>query len=468
MRLRLFLSFALVVLVAVVGVALIARQGAAQEVRQFMFGGGSGQPALLARLQAYYQENGSWEGVETILQMSGHAYGNETQGGQGMGQGMGQGSGGMMGQRVLLTDAQGNVVVDTSTPPTEGPLSREELEVAQPIEVDGETVGYLLMGNSLIFSTLDEAFIVDRINRAALIAGLIAGGVALLLSLLLAYRLLRPVRELTLAAGRMAQGDLSQQVPVRGEDELAQLGRTFNQMAQSLRQAQNSRQAMTADIAHELRTPLAVQRANLEALQDGIYPPTSENLTLVLEQNQLLTRLVDDLRVLALADAGELALERVSADLGALAGRVVEQFGAQAAARGVTLEMHRLGGESDGALSQCSLDPMRIEQILSNLLSNALRHTPQGGRVMVSLAWSHSWAELAVQDSGPGIPEDALPHVFERFYRADRSRSRAEGGTGLGLAIARRLAELHGGTLEAANALQGGAVFTLRLPGADG
>lgn len=462
MRLRLFLSFALVVLVAVIGVALIARQGAVEEVRQFMFGSGAGESTMLARLQAYYQENGSWEGVASILEMSEHMN-NSGQGGPGMG----PGSGGMRGQRVLLADAQGNVVADTASPASAELLSREQLEAGIPVEVGGETVGYLLMGNSLLFTTLDEALLTDRIDRAALIAGLIAGGVALLLALLLAYRLLRPVRDLTAAAGLMAQGDLSQQVRVRGDDELAQLGRTFNQMAESLRQAQASRQAMTADIAHELRTPLAVQRANLEALQDGLYPPTPENLSLVLEQNHLLTRMVDDLRTLALADSGELTLERVPADLGALVGRVVEQFAAQAAARRIDLETHRLGGASDGALRRLNLDPMRIEQILANLLSNALRHTPEGGRIAVTLAWSPQWAELSVQDSGPGIPQEALPYIFERFYRADRSRSRAEGGTGLGLAIARRLAELHGGTLEAANAPQGGAVFTLHLPGGE-
>jgi signal transduction histidine kinase len=298
----------------------------------------------------------------------------------------------------------------------------------------------------------------QRLTRAAVIGGLIAGGIAMLLALYLAYRLIRPVRLLTLAAQRLSTGDLSQRVKITGKDELAELGQTFNQMAESLQHARASRQAMTADIAHELRTPLAVQRANLEALQDGVYALNPENLEPILEQNRLLTRLVDDLRILTLADAGQLKLDSTLTDLAALVARLVERFRPQAEARRVTLHF-----EIPPDLPDVVLDPMRIEQVLGNLLSNALRYTPPGGEISLGLKVAPPHVLLTVRDTGPGIPPEALPFVFERFYRVDRSRSRDEGGSGLGLAIARQIVEAHGGTLSAANHPQGGAIFTIRL-----
>jgi two-component system OmpR family sensor kinase/two-component system sensor histidine kinase BaeS len=450
MRLKLFLSFVLIIIVTVVLVAWIARQGAIGEVRAFMFRGGmSGSEGLAGQLEGYYQQHESWEGVEALLQSPGH------------GQGMGQGGGmGMMAQILRIADSDGVIVADSSTANPSGQLTREEKDTAVELEVDGELVGYLVAEGGMSFSRGDEQFIINRINRAALIAGLVAGGIALFLAFFLAYRLLRPVQYLASATQKLAQGDLTQRVPVRGNDELAQLGQHFNDMADALEQAGEMRRAMTADIAHELRTPLAVQRANLEALQDGVYVLTPANLQPVLEQNLLLSRLVDDLRTLALADAGQLTLERVAVDFPALVGRVVERFQPQAAVQEVTL----VYTPQPQPLPELNLDPMRIEQILNNLLSNALRYTPQGGQVSLSILIAGKSVRLEVQDSGPGIPEEVLPHVFERFYRADRSRSRAEGGSGLGLAIARQLARAHGGELTAANAPQGGAVFTLVLP----
>jgi len=449
MRLKLFLSFVLIVFVSVVLVAWIARQGAIGEVRAFMYRGGmSGGEGLTGELENYYQQHGSWEGVETLLQSPGH--------GQGM---MGQGNG-TMGQRLRIADSSGLIVADSTSASPSGEMTRAEQDSAIALQVDGELVGYLLAEGGMGFNRQDEQFLVSRLNRAALIAGLVATAVALFLAFFLAYRLLRPVRDLTSAAQNLAMGDLSQRVPVRGDDELAQLGRDFNQMADALQQAGEVRRAMTADIAHELRTPLAVQRASLEALQDGVYELTPENLQPILGQNLLLSRLVDDLRTLALADAGQLTLERVDADLPTLVGRVVERFQPQAAAHQVALSYT----SPPAAFPALQLDPLRIEQILNNLLSNALRHTPAGGQVTLMLVPAGRSARLELHDSGPGIPEDALPHVFERFYRADRSRARTEGGSGLGLAIARQLARAHGGDLTAANAPQGGAVFTLTLP----
>jgi signal transduction histidine kinase len=318
------------------------------------------------------------------------------------------------------------------------------------------------------FTRTDETALVSRINQAAITAGLIAVGVSLLLASILAFRLLRPIRELTKAANQLAQGDLSQQVPIHGNDELAELGHAFNQMAASLEQAELSRRAMTADIAHELRNPLSVQRANLEALQDGIYPLTPENLNSVLEQNYLLNRLVEDLRTLALVDSGQLTLECTPTDLTALIKRVVERYKPQADSRMISLNVT---APNHGTL--ISLDPGRVEQIIGNLLSNALRYVPEGGYIDIEIAYPSNrntksspmeLVQLTVHDNGPGIPSEALPYLFDRFYRGDRARSRGEGGSGLGLAIARQLAQAHGGDLKAQNHRQGGALFILTLP----
>ena len=454
MRLRLILSFVLVVLVAITTVAVIARQNTAREVSAFMFRGGmSSTGGIAGQLEAYYQQYGSWEGVESLLT---NAHGRWGAGGQGMGSGM------MMGQRLRLADADGIILADSSGAAPTGSLSRAERQSAVSLQVGGKIVGYLVAEGGMGYTPSDETFLLGRVTQAALTAGLIAGGLALLLALFLAYRLLRPINELRHAAERLGQGDLNQRVPLYGDDELASLGRTFNHMAASLQRAEESRRAMTADIAHELRNPLAVQRANLEAMQDGVYPLTPENLQPVLEQNLLLTRMVDDLRTLALAESGQLQLERIPTDLGALVNRLVDRFRPQAAQQNV--ELVYAPNQAQTAAPLLLLDAQRIEQIMNNLLSNALRHTPNGGRIHLQMQQLPQRVELTVHDSGPGIPAEALPQIFERFYRADRSRSRSEGGSGLGLAIARQLAEAHGGALSAANHSQGGAVLTLSLP----
>lgn len=455
MRWRLILSFVFIGLVSIVSVILLARRGVANEVYAYMFRGGmTGSEALVDALETYYQDNQSWQGVETILLSPGHGSGRwgGNQGNSGMMQGM-------MGQRLRLANVQGEVLVDTADSDPMSSLDAGQLESAIPLRSGQEIIGYLLTEGGMRFNQADQTALLNRLSRAGLIAALVAVGISLVLALFLSYRLLIPVNALTQAAGRLAQGDLTQRVQAKGNDELAQLGHAFNHMAASLERSEENRQAMTADIAHELRTPLAVQRAHLEAFQDGIYLPTPENLAPVLEQNLLLTRLVDDLRTLALADAGQLSLDIQSVDLVAIVQGSIDQFTPQAEARQVAI-----GFDSPGQCPTIVADPARLGQILGNLLSNALRYAPTGGQINLAIVCLADRVKLIVQDNGPGIPEESLPHVFERFYRGDRSRSRSEGGSGLGLAIARQLAQAHGGELAAANHPQSGAIFTLTLP----
>jgi two-component system sensor histidine kinase BaeS len=457
MRLRILLAFTLVVLVSILSVVTLVRLTTQREVTTFMFRGGmTGSTELVNTLEAYYQENQSWQGVDNLLL----TFGSHGRVGQGAGQ---QGMAGMMNQRLRLADIDGNLIYDTDNPQTSGQLSEEQLDAAIALINGSRTVGYLLPESGMGFQVGDQTALMQRLDNAAWVAALIAGGVSLLLALLLAYTVLRPVRDLTNAAQTLASGQLSHRVKVSGDDELASLGKAFNQMAESLQQAQQSRRDMTADIAHELRTPLAVQRAHLEAIQDGIYPLTPESLDPVLQQNHTLARLVEDLRTLALADSGQLTLNRAPNDLTELVEHVIERFKPQASSRLVELHME----PAQTPMPQVSIDPVRIEQVITNLVTNALRYTPEKGRITLSLSSQPGQIQLQVNDDGPGISPKDLPHIFERFYRVGHSRSREEGGTGIGLAIARQLAEAHGGTLTASNHSQGGALFTLRLPAGD-
>lgn len=437
MRQRLILSFALIVFITIATVVVIAIFSTARQVRTYMFPGGVLITDRLAEnLAEHYHTYGTWQGIDPMFRPIDR--GNQ--------KGPGMGPGAMANVRVRFADSDGRLIIDTSNPNASGRLRAVELTNATPVLVDGDTVGYLVVERTSPFTLSDEREILNRINRAAIIAALVAGGFSLVLALILATRLIKPINELTQAAEHLAEGDLTQRVSVSGTDELAVLSDSFNRMAASLQDTEESRRAMTADIAHELRNPLAVQRANLEALQDGIYPLNGDNLEPILEQNRLLTRLVEDLRTLALTDSGQLELVFTSTDFTALVERVIERFASQAETRQISMIF-----KPPPSRPVIEVDPGRVEQILGNLLSNALHHTPQGGEIKLDTTLSDNDLTLTIHDSGAGIPQEALPQIFERFYRSDRSRSRAAGGTGLGLSIARNLTLAHGGDLRAVN-----------------
>jgi signal transduction histidine kinase len=436
-------------------VALITRRQTVTTVDSFVRRGGfAGIEGLVNNLEEYYSTNGSWDGVESSFRNPGR--------GLGQGQGLGQNTNSGLNdhnQHLILADANGFILIDTQDDSPDARLSLLERNRSVKLEVDGNTVGFLLPETSSQISQNATETLVSRINQAAFTAAIIASIVALALAFFLSYRLLRPVGELTQAARKLAAGDLNQRVPVRGGDELATLANTFNQMASSLQQAETRRRALTADIAHELRTPLAVQRAHLEALEDGIYDLTLKNLKPIEEHNHLLTRLVDDLRTLSLADSGQLELVRTNTDFSDIVKRIISRLEPQAVDRQVELQY-----VIEKSPLFLSLDSQRIEQIMHNLLDNAMRHTPEKGIIHVHCSVTKNQCVLTIHDSGPGIPPGDLPRIFERFYRSDKGRSRADGGTGLGLSIAQKIAQAHGGNLVAANHPNGGALFTLTLP----
>jgi signal transduction histidine kinase len=282
-------------------------------------------------------------------------------------------------------------------------------------------------------------------------ASLISGGRGL-------RRISAPLGDLLEAAGHITEGDYSQRVVERGPAELRALVRAFNDMAARLQITEEQRRDLMADITHELRTPLTVIQGNLEGFLDGVYSPDETRLKSLLEETQILARLVEDLRTLALAESGALQLKKEPTDLGLLIGETVSAFRTQADAAGIKLDIQ---DDADGLV--LTIDPERIRQVLSNLLANALRYTPRAGAIHVRYTTIRSddrkYAEITVEDTGVGIAPETLPHIFNRFYK-----SRDSSGSGLGLPIARHLVEAHGGSISAENQPGQGTSMHIRLP----
>ena len=363
------------------------------------------------------------------------------------------------GLRITTFDARGNVVADSNPPYISNSVINEDgPKEAVPLLSGGEVVGSLTAsGDSAIGP---EASSISRhVNLYLLWAGIGAAVLGTALVWMLARRTLVPVQRLGATARRLGRGDLSQRAEVTGPTEIRHLAHSFNAMAAELEDAARRRRSLTADIAHELRTPTSNIQGYMEAIKDGVFQPTPETIDTIHEQSLLMSRLVDDLRLLAQVDSGELQLQRTRTLVGELLQTCLDALRPRAEAKGVVLSL-----DVDSTLLALDLDPTRIAQVIGNLLDNAVTHTPTGGNVTVSAQASANAVEVQVADTGPGIAPDDLPRVFDRFYRTDPSRSRSTGGTGLGLTIARRLVEAHGGTIEAESVVGEGSRFVIRLP----
>jgi signal transduction histidine kinase len=298
----------------------------------------------------------------------------------------------------------------------------------------------------------------SAIGAAAGVAPTILIGLLALLILGMIGRAIRraaaPVGDLIEASGRVESGDFSTRVPERGPREVRTLARAFNAMNARLEEVEQQRRSALADVSHELRTPLTVIQGNLEALLDGVYPADAEHLQPILEETRVLERLIDDLRTLTLVEAGSLVLHREPTDLGVLLNEVVAAYRSQAEQAGIALIVN-VADE----VPALEIDPARIREVVSNLLTNALRHTPRDGKVELSARLAGDQVEVTVHDTGSGIPPDRIEKIFDRFYRAPDSP-----GTGLGLPIAKSLVEAHGGVMNATSAVEGGTTIRVVLP----
>ncbi|HHB91291.1 MAG TPA: HAMP domain-containing protein [Anaerolineae bacterium] len=450
---RLGLAFAGVAMLAIAAVGLLANFQLRAGFHRYVISN-QVDTLLIPALITYYQQRESWEGVAKVFERL-----------PGPQRGKGRSSEHGHAPQYTLADASGRVVYDeTGSAPAR--ISTAQRRQAIPIVVNDQTVGYLMVipGAGEGQGRAEAAFL-DLITQSLLWAGVLAAILALILGFLVARQLSAPLSRLARAARALSQGDLSQRVPVSGSEEVSEVMAAFNEMAQELERSEALRRQMIADIAHELRTPLTVMQGNLQALLDGVYPLTKAEIAQVYDETLTLARLVNDLRALTQAEAGQLSLHPAEVDARALVAQAEAVFQDAAREKGIRLE-----ADIAPALPAIWADIDRVRQVLYNLLSNALRHTPAGGWVRItarpaSLPDGQVGVEIAVEDTGPGLTPEEQAHVFERFWRADASRSRDQGGSGLGLTIARHLIEAQGGVIGVASAPGQGARFWFTLPG---
>ena len=380
-------------------------------------------------------------------------------------QGLLEGAGAMYGQRVVLTNTEGVVVADTHRIMTGRRLSRRVASrVTFPVSGPEGYVGTVMVSPDLPSGPPSSATLSSiepsgpPLNVLLVLSGLLAIAVALVLTFFLSRRVVAPVESLAKVAHLVAQRDFSTRAAVGSRDEVGILALRFNDMVGELERTEELRRNMVADLAHELRTPLTNIRGYIEGISDGIITPDPETLDSMQGEVVLLTRLIEDLQDLALAESGQLQLQIKECDLSQLVRSAVAAFQQRAQAKAVSLRVDA----PDPVVLQG--DDGRISQIIRNLLSNAISYTPSQGQVAVGARLENDGAVLVVRDDGPGIPTEDLPYVFERFYRVDKSRSRYTGGIGLGLTIARRLAEAHGGDISVLSQEGQGTEFSVTFP----
>jgi signal transduction histidine kinase len=449
LAIKLSLAFLLVGLTGAILVVIILQVSTRSAFDQFLLN--RDQQALADNLLAYYQTKGNWAGVadnfqsmiDTSLQNSGNP------------QGPGQPT-----TPFTLVAADGSVILSSARNPVGQQISGADLQQAIPLKVDGKTVGSLILSapRQQWGAGSPEGIFLNSVNQATLLSALVAAALALILGGTLAFSMTRSLSELTNATREIAQGKFGLQVKVRSKDELGELASSFNKMSLDLEHATQLRRQMTADIAHDLRTPLSVISGYAEALSDQKLPGAPEVFEVLYEETEHLSRMVEDLRTLSLADAGELTITLQPTSIEALLERVFIRHSVASAQKNITLRV-----EFEKDLPEVLVDPERMVQVFDNLVSNAFRYTPQNGEIVLSAKAIDQTIQLQVRDNGCGVTLEDLPNIFDRFYRGDKARQQ-NGESGLGLAIARSIVETHGGTITTQSTPGQGATFTIILP----
>jgi len=457
---KLTLAFMLVAFTTAALVALFIRLTSADRLLQLIMD--QQRSSLEQALSVYYASNGSWDGVDKSWQQiqirsnptpvgpssDRPPLDNTTPGEHGRGNLLG------------LADEQGTVIVaiDPSYP-SGSTLPPEVLKAGILVMVGGKQVGTILMARQATGFNPQETLFLQRTNQALLFAILGALVVALVMGILLARTLTGPLQALTQAAQSITRGQLEQQVKVRSNDEIGQLASAFNRMSQEVARVNQLRRQMTADIAHDLRTPLTVISGYIESMRDGVFKPTPQRLSLIYSEIERLQNLVGDLRMLSLADAGELSLNPQRIPPKTLLDRAANLFQHKAEQQNVVIYVN-----ASDDLPEIMVDEARMMQVMGNLISNALRYTPSEGEVTLSAEFSGSMVEISIHDTGVGIVAEELPNIFDRFHRTDSSRHSESGESGLGLAIVKALVELHGGSTSAESTPGKGTAIHLLFP----
>ncbi len=400
------------------------------------------RPILSDTLEAYYLGHGNWEGIELLVP-------REPFDPMSMDQNEWRDS--------VLLDNENNVILDHGT--VDSPNIGHEYRLMPgdspvPIRVSGRDVGILVVTRAPTG--------IDVLDTLALPFGTIVlflGILTFVIGSLLSTRLVKPLSEVIAASRAMSVGNFSTRVEVEGPDDLRMLSDSFNQMAESLEQNDKNQRGLIADIAHELRTPLAVIQGKLEGIMDGIYPVDTAHVQPILEEAIRLENLISDLDVLTQADSNQLKFNITAIDLNQLAVKSIQLYETSAVRRQI-----KMRHKPEKNIPMAAGDPQRVSQVINNLVSNAIRYIPEKGSVTITTFQVEDGVGLRVCDNGPGIPEEDLPHIFDRFWRVDKSRSRDLGGAGLGLAIARQFIEIQGGRIFAENRPEGGLEIGFVLP----
>ncbi len=441
---KLVLSFIAISVLSTVLVVGFTRWRSREEFRTFLID--QNRPGLVGAFSSYYQQHGSWDGIGNempVPQSSPMIGAPQIQ----------------HGPFTLVDSSTRRVVLAGEGYQVGSSVSPADASSGIPIRSGNQTVGILLINRPVYRIGAPGSAFLDRINLQTFVGGLVAIGLALLLAVILSRTLTRPIRELTLATQAVTSGGPTQQVPVRSRDELGQLANSFNRMSNDLARSLELRRQMTADIAHELRTPISIILGHAEAVHDGVLPPSSDTFEIVREEAERLEHLVEDLRTLSMADAGELRLSMQPYTAEELLRSAEKVYAHYARQKQVAIEVH-----TDPGLPEVDVDAQRMKQVLSNILDNALRYTPQGGHITMTASRVEDEIEIRIQDTGPGVAAEELNKVFERFYRTETSRTRDEGGSGLGFAIARSIVERHNGHIWAESQPGQGLTVIIRLP----
>ena len=456
--LRLIFAFLMVSITVVALASGITYWLTVREFKQLNFD--QARDRFVADMTYYYQSIGSWDGVLDYyrLRNSANSQFNLPPNSKPPG---GPGGGGQPQPQTFffaLADQNGRVLIPAGVDEVGDTIPQPTLAKGMPISVNNVQVGaVIVIGSPPPLGPLEESYL-NRTYLALLYAALGASMLALLLGIVLARALTHPIRDLTKAIRAVAGGNLKQNVIVKSKDELGELADAFNQMSTDLDRLVKSRRQMTADIAHDLRNPLTVIGGYIESMREGVLQPTPERLDAIQTEVQHLKRLVEDLRILSQADAGKMSLNLEPVSIPVLLEQTAQSYRALTEKQEITLKI-----DVAVDLPEILADPDRLAQVLGNLITNSLRYTPQGGEIALLARCEAKSVVLSVTDSGKGISSNALPYIFDRFYRADPARTRGD-ESGLGLTIAKSIVEAHGGSINAQSAPGKGTSIKIVLP----
>ncbi|WP_320129445.1 ATP-binding protein [uncultured Sphaerochaeta sp.] len=470
LKVRLPLYFLIVVAILATLNSFFVLRTTEDRFRTFVFAGDSGKAEVYAGLLGdFYEEQGSWDNVqEFIMSLSTKVAENVDIGIFGKMHFHARSQyyqpmlRNLFSDRVVIADKNGVIIADSANKLIATVHPERHLSQGISIVTSTGKKGTVLIG-SMVDSSLtdtDEHFLTS-IKKSLIFSSLISVILALILGIILSLRISHPIARLSASAREISLGHRPPLVPIDGNDELSELSRTFNEMTEDLKKMDQIKKQVIADSAHELRTPVSLIQGTIEGMLDGILPIDKENLRSVLEEVNRLSRLIDTLRELELIDAGELSLSKNDVDLAHLVTKSISLFAPLAAEKSQTMTF-----EQNNIVSSTIFgDFLRLREVLDNLVSNAIKYTPKGGQIRIREEKApKGFVRFSIDDSGPGIDEPERAHVFERFYRTDKSRSTDSGGRGLGLAISLEIIKAHGGSITVGASDLGGAKFTVDLP----